>query len=218
MDWRTVIQTFGEVQLTDEQHLIAKMQAGDQQAFEQFFASYATRLAAFAARRSPLGAAAIEDVVQQTMINAMRNLARFRGDATVFTWLCQICRNLLADVRRKAARQPEIDNLDAVLENTESRVPVQLLEYRDPLDECVTDSTRSAVRRSVNSLPPRYARVLELRYGDDLTIPEIARSLHLSESAAQLLLARARRAFRDGWVDADDAALDAGTAAAEDAS
>ena len=41
-----------------------------------------------------------------TMINAMRGLGPFRGGSSLFTWLCQICRNQLADARRKAARQP----------------------------------------------------------------------------------------------------------------
>lgn len=190
--------------MTDEQELLTRMQAGDQRAFGQFFDAYAGRLAAFAARRSPLDASALEDIVQQTLINAMRNLAQFRGDATIFTWLCQICRNLLADARRKAARQPEVASLDAMVEARPSAIPVQLLDYRDPLDECAADSTRSAVRRSVNALPPRYARILELRYGDDLGVAEIAATMGLSESAAQSLLARARSAFRDGWVSEDD--------------
>ncbi|MBK6598404.1 MAG: sigma-70 family RNA polymerase sigma factor [Proteobacteria bacterium] len=207
--------------MTDEQQLLTRMQAGDQRAFGQFFDAYASRLAAFAARRSPLDASALEDVVQQTLINAMRNLSQFRGDATVFTWLCQICRNLLADARRKAARQPEVASLDAMVEAEPSAIPVQLLDYRDPLDECAADSTRSAVRRSVNALPPRYARILELRYGDDLGVAEIAAILGLSESAAQSLLARARSAFRDGWVSEDDFdggdTGSAGTARAENA-
>lgn len=190
--------------MIDEQQLVAKMQAGDSRAFAQFFDAYAGRLAAFAARRSPLDPGAIEDVVQQTLINAMRNLARFRGEATLFTWLCQICRNQLADIRRKAARQPELQSLDTVVQSTQSSPPVQLLDYRDPLEECAADSMRSAVRRSVNALPPRYARILELRYGDDLSVAEIASVLSLSESAAQSLLARARSAFRDGWRADDD--------------
>src|SRR5687767_15349902 len=96
----------------DEAELIGRMRRGDQAAFSAFFDAYAQRLAAFVARRSPLDAAAIEDVVQMTMINAMRSLATFRGGSTLFTWLCQICRNHLADARRKAARQPAVHSLE----------------------------------------------------------------------------------------------------------
>jgi RNA polymerase sigma-70 factor (ECF subfamily) len=181
----------------DEQELIDRMRRGDQRAFDQFFETYAARLGAFAARRSALDAAAIEDVVQMTMINAMRSLDSFRGGSTLFTWLCQICRNLLADARRKAARQPVTQSLDQ--EDKALAKVVQLTDFRDPLDECATDSERGAVRRAINRLPPHYARILELRFGDELTVPEIARVLHVSESAAESQLVRARQAFRTEW-------------------
>ena len=93
--------------MLDERDLVERMQRGDQRAFNEFFDTYAGRLGAFAARRCSLDAAALEDVVQVTMINAMRGLASFRGGSALFTWLCQICRNHLADVTRKAQRQPE---------------------------------------------------------------------------------------------------------------
>ncbi|HEX6396813.1 MAG TPA: sigma-70 family RNA polymerase sigma factor [Steroidobacteraceae bacterium] len=183
--------------MLDEQELIDRMRRGDQRAFDQFFETYAARLGAFAARRSALDAAAIEDVVQMTMINAMRSLGSFRGGSTLFTWLCQICRNLLADARRKAARQPMTQSLDQE-DKTLAKV-VQLTDFRDPLDECATDSERGAVRRAINRLPPHYARILELRFGDELTVPEIARVLQVSESAAESQLVRARQAFRHEW-------------------
>jgi RNA polymerase sigma-70 factor (ECF subfamily) len=179
------------------------MRRGEQKAFDQFFDAYAARLGAFASRRSSLDAAALEDVVQVTMINAMRGLATFRGGAALFTWLCQICRNHLADVRRKAERQPKVQSLDALEADKSAGVVVELTDFRDPLDECASDSTRGEVRRAVNRLPASYARILELRYGDDLTVPEIARILQLSESAAESRLVRARQAFREGWSGND---------------
>jgi RNA polymerase sigma-70 factor (ECF subfamily) len=181
----------------DEKDLVNGMLRGEQKAFDAFFDAYASRLGSFAARRSSLEAASIEDVVQTTMINAMRSLATFRGGSSLFTWLCQICRNQLVDARRKAARQPPVQSLDQE-EKTLARV-VQLTDFRDPLDECSADSERSAVRRAINRLPTHYARILELRFGDDLTVPEIARVLQVSESAAESQLVRARQAFRAEW-------------------
>jgi RNA polymerase sigma-70 factor (ECF subfamily) len=182
--------------MTDEQDLITRMRRGEQRAFDLFFDAYAERLGAFAARRSALDASAIEDVVQMTMINAMRSLASFRGESSLFTWLCQICRNQLADARRKAARQPPMQSLEQM---SEEKPLVQLTDFRDPLDECAADDDRGAVRRAINRLPAHYARILELRFGDELTVPEISRVLQVSESAAESLLVRARQAFRAEW-------------------
>ncbi len=178
------------------------MLRGEQRAFDEFFDAYAARLGAFAARRSSLDAAALEDVVQVTMISAIRGLATFRGGSTLFTWLCQICRNHLADVRRKSERQPKAQSLDEITARKPADI-VELIDYRDPLEECTDDSTRNNVRRTINHLPASYARILELRYGDDLTVPEIARLLQVSESAAESRLVRARQAFRECWGGAD---------------
>jgi RNA polymerase sigma-70 factor (ECF subfamily) len=188
----------------DEQDLIHRMRRGEQRAFDLFFEAYAARLVAFAARRSALDPAALEDVVQMTMINAMRGLGGFRGGSSLFTWLCQICRNHLADARRKAVRQPKVESLDAMTEERPLAKVVQLTDFRDPLDECAADDDRSAVRRAINRLPSHYARILELRFGDELTVPEIARLLQVSESAAESQLVRARQAFRAEW-QRDDA-------------
>src|SRR5688572_25327981 len=180
------------------------MRRGEQRAFDQFFDAYAARLGAFAARRSALDSAGLEDVVQMTMINAMRGLAAFRGGSSLFTWLCQICRNHLADARRKAARQPAMKSLEEFGGEKPLAKVVQLTDFRDPLDECVTDDERGAVRRAINRLPPHYARILELRFGDELTAPEIARVLGVTESAAESQLVRARQAFRDEWLMANE--------------
>jgi RNA polymerase sigma-70 factor (ECF subfamily) len=136
------------------------MRRGEQKAFDQFFDAYAARLGAFAARRCALDAAALEDVVQVTMINAMRGLQGFRGGSALFTWLCQICRNHLADIRRKAERQPKMQSLEQLEAAKPPGIIVELTDFRDPLDECADDSTRSAERRPENSLPASYTRKL----------------------------------------------------------
>lgn len=187
----------------DERDLITRMRRGEQRAFDKFFDAYAERLGSFAARRSALDAAAIEDVVQMTMINAMRSLESFRGESSLFTWLCQICRNQLADARRKAARQPPMQSFEQLSEEKPLAKVVQLTDFRDPLDECAADDDRGSVRRALNKLPAHYARILELRFGDELTVPEISRVLQVSESAAESLLVRARQAFRAQWLRQD---------------
>jgi RNA polymerase sigma factor (sigma-70 family) len=97
-----------------------------------------------------------------------------------------------------------VQSLEQMIEEKPLAQVVQLTDYRDPLDECATDDDRGAVRRAVNRLPANYARILELRFGDELTVPEIARVLHISESAAESQLVRARQAFRGEWRRQDD--------------
>jgi len=192
--------------VSDEIDLVARMRQGDERAFHQFFDAFASRLGSFVARRSSLDAAAIEDVVQMTLINAIRGIAAFRGGSALFTWLCQICRNVLADARRKAERQPRTQSLEKMVEDQPLATVIELTDFCDPLDECEADSTRGAVRKVINKLPAHYARILELRFGDELTVPEISRTLRMSENAAESLLSRARRAFHEAWSAQADSA------------
>jgi RNA polymerase sigma-70 factor (ECF subfamily) len=183
--------------LTEDTELVARMLAGDQRAFNRFFETYAERVSGFAARRCALDSSALEDIVQMTMINAMRNLASFRGESSLFTWLCTICRNQLSDHQRRVSRRPATSSIDEI--SATRALPIQLVDYRDPLNECTDESGRNEIRHAINTLPPRYARILELRYGDELSMLEIGVAMGLTDTAAQSLLARARRAFKEIW-------------------
>lgn len=185
----------------DERELISRMRRGEQLAFNEFFNSYVPRLSSFAMRRSSLDPAAIEDVVQMTMINAIRSLDSYRGDSALFTWLCTICRNHLADVARATSRRPIAQSIEELTTERPSSTVVELTDFRDPLDECESDSTRGAVRQIINTLPSHYARILELRFGDELPVREIASVLRISENAAESSLSRARQAFKAAWID-----------------
>jgi RNA polymerase sigma-70 factor (ECF subfamily) len=177
------------------------MLAGDERAFDAFFAAYARRLAAFAARRADLPPATVEDLVQNTLIKAIRNLASFRGEAALFTWLCEICRNEIVNVVRKSARQPEHDSLDEIANDGESPLELRAPACDEPLQVLELDSHRNAIAATMNGLPERYALALEWKYGDGFSVEEIARMLGLTTIAAQSLLARARQAFKTSWPE-----------------
>jgi RNA polymerase sigma-70 factor (ECF subfamily) len=179
--------------------LVSRMRAGEQRAFDEFFNASASRLAAFVSRRSGLDPASVEDIVQNTLIKAVRNLASYRGEAALFTWVTEICRHELADARRKAVRRPAHDSLD---EPDAVAFPVPQLwvpEHREPAAEAEVHRRQEAVIRALNDLPERYARALEAKYGDGLSVKEVAALFGLTTVAAQSLLARARDAFRDRW-------------------
>ena len=184
----------------DDRQLVVRMRAGEQSAFDRFFGAYAQRLAAFIARRSTLDPAGVEDMVQATLIKAIRNLDSFRGDAALFTWLCTICRHELASANRKSARQPIHESIDAEGLARDVLVEMRAPAETEPAHELEMAADRNAVTQTLNKLPERYARVLEWKYGDGFSVEEIAGMLGLTPIAAQSLLARARKEFKDLWV------------------
>src|SRR5690349_21900835 len=76
------------------------MLKGDERAFRTFFDAYFPRVYRFALPRVGGDAEATKEVVQATLTKGTRNLAQYRGDAALFSWLCQICRNEVVDYLR----------------------------------------------------------------------------------------------------------------------
>jgi RNA polymerase sigma-70 factor (ECF subfamily) len=180
--------------------LVARMNAGEQRAFDEFFHSNVPRLAAFTARRSGLDAASVEDIVQNTLIKAMRSLGSYRGEASLLTWLTQICRHELADATRKAARRPAHVSLEEPEQLLQLSQQLRLPASQEPAAKVEAELHRVAVIKALSALPERYALALEAKYGDGLSVEEIAALLEVTTVAAQSLLARAREAFRDQWL------------------
>jgi RNA polymerase sigma factor (sigma-70 family) len=97
---------------------------GDQAAFQELFDRFFPRLYRFALVRLGGDSETARDVVQQTFCNAIEHLDRYRGEAALYTWFCQICRNVVADhFRRRGAGAPRVvlledqPNVRAILES-----------------------------------------------------------------------------------------------------
>src|SRR5919112_63502 len=80
------------------------MLGGDEGAFDEFFEDYFPRLFRFAVLRLRDQDAA-EDLVQNSLIAAVRNLGSWRGEATLFTWLCTICRREISAWEKRTSRR-----------------------------------------------------------------------------------------------------------------
>jgi RNA polymerase sigma-70 factor (ECF subfamily) len=136
------------------------MQNGDQRAFTEFFEGHVQRLAAFAARRTGIDAAGIDDIVQNTLIKAVRNLAGYRGEAALSTWLAGICRHEIADTYRSAARRPGLRSLDSEADAHRAVLQLRIPAHREPVAEVDAESTRQSVMQALDELPEHYARAL----------------------------------------------------------
>ncbi len=181
-----------------DSELVALMLKGDEAAFRSFFATYFPRLYRFAAPRLQGDADATKEVVQATLVKAMRHLASYRGEAALFTWLCQICRRQVVDHLR--AQRRHADHAIPVEDNDEVRAALEAIEApasAEPFHGYSSEETSQIVRSMLDRLPNRYGDVLEWKYIEGMSVEEIAEALGVGVIAAQSLLARARRAFRE---------------------
>ena len=137
------------------------------------------------------------EIVHRTMCIVVRKMGTYRGEALLFTWLCQICRNELNSVFRERGVEFRadipIDDHPAVQAALES---VASDDFR-PESARRRDEIAQFVRVTLEHLPARYATALEMKYVNGNSVAEIARRLELSEKAAESVLSRARGAFKE---------------------
>jgi RNA polymerase sigma-70 factor (ECF subfamily) len=178
--------------------LIAAMLAGDEAAFRAFFDAYFPRVYRFALPRLGNDAEACKEVVQSTLVKAMRGLAGFRGEAALFSWLCQICRRQIVDhVRANRRHVKNVVLIDDSPELSEALESIAAPAADEPAHGYGTAETRRLVQSVLDRLPARYGDVLEWKYIDGRSVEEIGDLLGVGHVAAQSLLARARVAFRE---------------------
>lgn len=131
-----------------------------------------------------------EDLTQATFERALRAWGRFdRRRSAEQTWLLAIARNLLIDDYRRqgSATMEQLDEQDfPAVEGPEAAV-----------------SGRSELTAALAQLPERDREIIALRFGGDLTGPEIASLLGLSLANVQQITSRSLRHLRQLLEAAD---------------
>ncbi|MCA1833642.1 MAG: RNA polymerase sigma factor [Actinomycetota bacterium] len=165
----------------DLEAAIARARAGDKEAFADLYRAFASPLLSFLASRVRRRDDA-EDLVAQTFLEAMRDIARFDGDAAGFrAWLFRIGHHRAIDLARRKDRRPE-ETLDAA-ENE----PYPVLAEDEALDRV----ERALLWEAVQALPDEQRRVLVLRLGSGLSSAEIAEVVGKRTGAVKALQHRA---------------------------
>lgn len=181
-----------------EADLVRRMLAGDERAFNTFFGSYFPRVYRFALPRLGGDVDAAQEVVQTTLIKAIRGLSTYRAEAAMFTWICQICRRQIVDYLRANRRQS--DRVVMIDDSPEMRAVFETIEAppdTEPSQRYSRAETRQLIQTVLDRLPARYGDVLEWKYVEGRTVEEIGERLGVGRTAAQSMLARARVSFRE---------------------
>lgn len=170
--------------------LLARARGGDLDAFAELVRRHEHRIRAvlFRLLDDPRD---VEEAVQDSFVQAWRNLDRFRAEATVFTWLYRIAVNeALARLRRK--RLPVVE-----LEEAERHRPVSGREPQDPHDAAETGELHTFLAARIRRLPLEYRAPLVLRDLVGLSNQEVADVLEISVAAAKSRIHRARMQIRE---------------------
>jgi RNA polymerase sigma-70 factor (ECF subfamily) len=184
----------------EDKRLVRRLLDRDEAAFDEFFEAMYPALYRFALARLDGQREAAEDVAQTTLYRAMRKLESYRGEASLLTWLCTFCRHEIfahAKSNRHLTKVVQIDDAPEIRAALES---LQAVEGTDPHLTLDRRQQATLIQRVLDQLPPHYGSVLEWKYIEEISVQEIAERLGMRLRAAESLLARARRAFRDALL------------------
>ena len=141
-----------------------------------------------------------EEVVQETLLAAISRLDAYQPDrcgGEVFPWLTGLARN---NIRRVLRREQQTTRLAEFWQRMDEQLLslYAMLETEPFGDDLLARAeTRSMVNATMSQLPLHYSRALEAKYVLGLTVREFAADAGTTEKAAESLLTRARRAFRE---------------------
>lgn len=180
----------------------------DADALSRFYEEHVDGLYAFVFYRVRRDATLAEDAVQDTFVEAFRHLDAYdptRG--SLRAWLLTLSLNVVRKHLRDHPRRRELGAWQADLDSTLGDW-LAVLRGEPASDELLErEQTRALVTLTIANLPDRYRDVLLRKYVEGETMDQIATELELSAQASKSLLARARGAFRQAFVElsADEA-------------
>jgi len=196
----------GDMMAMDSQEqtkdLVERAQQGERGAFDRLVEIYRTRIEALIQAR--LGArlrghATVDDIFQDSLLEAFRSIGRFRwqGTDSFLRWIGAIAENV---VRREHRRQEQDRKLRLEPRATEELSPSKAMrreERFDRLEEALAD------------LSDDHRQVIKLSRIDGLPVKAIARQMNRSESAVKNLLLRALKELQQSFGDTESLSLPA---------
>jgi RNA polymerase sigma-70 factor, ECF subfamily len=193
---QSIVQRNDGTLAVDERNLVERAKSGDQSAFRAIMEQHNRRLYRVA-RAVMKDDTEAEDVVQETYIHAFSNLANFRGDSSIATWLTRIAMNEALGRKRKQRATVTSESVETAQETS-----AQVIQF--PAVDTETDPERSAARREIrklleramDALPEPFRLVFIMRDVEEMSIEETASHLGIRPETVKTRLHRARRLLR----------------------
>jgi RNA polymerase sigma-70 factor (TIGR02943 family) len=146
-----------------------------------------------------------EDLVQETLLAAVRTYANFRGTSSERSWLCGILKNKICDYFRRLAQEVSFTDLEFLEDEMSHKFIDQgwnhdlgPAEWKPDL-EATLDRKEfwETFRSCLDKLPQRVADAFMLREMEEMETAQICEALGISQNNLWVMLHRARMALRE---------------------
>jgi RNA polymerase sigma-70 factor (ECF subfamily) len=144
-----------------------------------------------------------EEVVQETLVRALRDLELYdpaRAGDNIFPWLTGLARNEIHRVLVREHAALSLESLWAKMDKRLSALYEQLDSTPFGHEVLEREETRDLVNMTMSQLPVHYREALEAKYVSGKSVRDLALSLRLSEKAVESQLTRARKAFKETFL------------------
>jgi RNA polymerase sigma-70 factor, ECF subfamily len=183
----------------EEDEWIARSRAGDLSAFSRIYQRYEAGVFRHAFRLLE-DADEADDVRQETFVRTYQSLGRFRGDASLKTYLFTICGNLCRDRLRHHRRHPSKGYGLTIPEGATCLTNASSEAREDPL-ACLQRATDAArVRSALHRLSPADRELLLLYHVEGMELDEVAVVIGCTRVSVPVRLFRARRRLKDVFL------------------
>ncbi len=127
-----------------------------------------------------------EELTQETFLQAILSLPRFRRESSAATWLYAIARNQYRKRLAQESRRPPPEPPGA--------------PFPTPDEVAVASDERSRLARALAALPEAYREALVLREYQELSYAQVGQVLGRSETWARVTCFRARRMLKEAYL------------------
>jgi RNA polymerase sigma-70 factor (ECF subfamily) len=172
--------------MDEDANIIERAGKGDEDAFGSLVHTYHDRLMGLLMRtaRDPLLA---QELAQQTWIKVWKNLPRFKGRSSFFTWLYSIATRTALDHFRKVKRRNETEYMDEIAASKSSGSRSQ------PDRTMMRSELQQEFHQAMDRLPEKLRMVLILREVEGLSYKEISEVVKCREGTVMSRLYNARK-------------------------
>lgn len=127
-----------------------------------------------------------EELTQETFYRALRSIKNYKGESSVYTWLCSIARNAWLEELRKR-RKGSSEEISELMEDSSPR-PDEAAESADG---------RLRLLKKIHSLPETEKEIILLRASQELSFREIGEIFGKTENWARVTYYRAKQKLAD---------------------
>lgn len=170
--------------MADESNLIVRCREGDAAAWDELFDLHYAAAGRFVFQLAPdFTREDVEEVCQEAFLSAIRNIAGFKGDSRLQTWLFRIAANKARDYRerlRAVKRGGGQTPVSLQAEDDMGRTPDPPSAAPGPDAALLSAERASLLRQALDALGDPCREIIELRYFGDLSYEEIGASLKLN--------------------------------------